>query len=92
MNGKEFSKLYAKSYGVNQKYAAVICSTVFELLGKVLYEDKEDVTFYGFGSFKQQIMAEKRARHPVSGEMIVIPERQVIKFRPSVNGGKEEAE
>lgn len=89
INGKELSKVYAKTFGVSQRYAAEICGSVFELLGKLLYEEKEDITIYGFGSFKQKTMAEKRARHPGTGEMIVIPERHIVKFRSTESCEKD---
>lgn len=90
MNAKEFSRLYAKTYGVTNEYAATICDSVFKLLGNVLYEKGEDVAIYGFGSFKHKKMAEKRARHPSSGEMITIPERDVVKFKQTEATGSEE--
>lgn len=90
MNAKEFSRLYAKTYGVTNEYAATICDSVFKLLGSSLYEKGEDITIYGFGSFKHKKMAEKRARHPVSGEMITIPERDVIKFKQTESVGNEQ--
>ncbi len=83
INGKELSKIYARKYGVSQRCAAEVCGSVFELLGDILYNEKEEVTIYGFGSFKQKTMAQKRARHPATGEIIVIPERRIIKFKPS---------
>lgn len=83
LNATDFSRLYAKTYGVTLSYSATMCESVFALLYDVLYNKKEDVTIYGFGSFKHQKMAAKRARHPGTGKMITIPERDVVKFRQS---------
>ncbi len=81
INTADFAKRYAKTYGVSNKYAATVCESVFRLLGTMLYEENEDVSIYRFGSFKHTKMAEKRAKHPGTGEMITIPERDVIKFK-----------
>lgn len=90
INATDFSRLYAKTYKVSNEYGATICESVFKLLGELLYENKEDVSIYRFGSFKHKTMAEKKARHPKTGEMITIPERDVIKFKPTEASKTEE--
>ena len=80
---KEFSRRYAETYHVTYDYANTICQTIFRTLGRVLYEDKEDVVIYGFGAFKHKKTKEKAVRHPVTGEMSKVPERDVVKFHMS---------
>ena len=80
MNAKDFSRAYAERYGVPYKYAMHDCEKFWELLSKLLYEDKENITIYGVGSFKQQTKKEKMVRHPATKEIITIPESTVIKF------------
>ncbi len=92
VNATEFSRKYAETYNVSKKYAAMICESIFSMLGEVLYEDGEDVVIAGFGSFRHKKTAPKRVRHPGTGEMMTIPERDVIKFNPSEAYGRQNKE
>lgn len=83
LNAKEFSRKYAEAYGVSYKQATTICQSVFDFLGETIYQDKEDVVIYGFGSFKHKKTAPKRVKHPSTGEMMTMPPRDMIKFTPS---------
>lgn len=78
---KDFSRIYAKKFGVTYEYSQAICNSVFGLLGKLLYEEGQDVCIHRFGSFKHKETAPKRARHPGTGEMITIPAKTIIKFK-----------
>ena len=80
INRKQFSRMLAEKYGVTYQSAEQICKDIFELLGKVLYEDKEDVTISGFGSFKHKIAKAKKVRHPTTGEIVTTSERDYVKF------------
>jgi DNA-binding protein HU-beta len=45
-------------------------------------EKGERVTLAGFGSFKVVERAEQKGRNPQTGQSIVIPAHNVVKFRP----------
>ena len=83
LNAKEFSRKYAETYGVTYKYAAMICQSVFDLLGETLYDEKEDVVIRGFGSFRHKKVAGRAVRIPLTDTMVTIPDRNIIKFSPS---------
>ena len=57
---------------------------VFELMTQAL-EDQEDgeVRIAGFGNFKTKVRAARKARNPHTGDMIEVPERRVVTFKPS---------
>jgi nucleoid DNA-binding protein len=80
INAKDFARAYAERFGVPYKYATHDCEKFWELLAKLLYEDRVNITIYGVGSFRQKTKAAKKVRHPVSKEIITIPESSVIKF------------
>ena len=44
----------------------------------------EVVRLAGFGNFRKQQRKERRGRNPQTGEIILIPEMSVIKFRASI--------
>ena len=83
VNRKQFSRKFAERYGVTYQDADQICRNAFELLGSLLYEEQEDVVITGFGAFKQKKAKAKNVRHPSTGEMLVTPERDFVKFTPS---------
>ena len=80
INAKDFARAYAERYGIPYKYSTHECEKFWELLAKLLYEDKQNITIYGVGSFRQKTKAEKKVRHPATKEIITIPESCVIKF------------
>ena len=48
-------------------------------------ENGDRVTLSGFGSFKVVERAEQKGRNPQTGESIVIPAHNVVKFKPGKN-------
>ena len=83
VNRKQFSRRFAETYGYTYVSAAQLMKNVFELLGTIVYQEEEDVTIPGFGAFKHKTAKPKRVRHPGTGEMILQPERDFVKFSPS---------
>ncbi len=80
---RQFSRRFAEKYGVTYRDAYQICKNVFELLGILLYEEREDVVIDGFGGFKRKKVKPIAIRHPTTREIIVIPERDLVRFLPS---------
>lgn len=83
INRKQFSRKFAETYGVTYQFAEQMMRDVFDLLGKTVYQEGEDVTIPGFGAFKHKTAQPKKIRHPGTGEMIIQPERDFVKFTPS---------
>ena len=79
---KAFARAYAKHCGISYQYALADCEKFWEVLGKLLYEDKENVLIEDLGLFKQKTTAPKNFKHPVTGEMKTRPARKTIKFTP----------
>ncbi len=57
---------------------------VNRVLGEIVNEVArgESVTFAGFGTFRTKTRNARSARHPISGDLIQIPEKAVVEFRP----------
>ncbi|MFC4675138.1 HU family DNA-binding protein [Dysgonomonas termitidis] len=72
--------LAAKKAGVSQKYIADSLSPVLETIIEVL-SGGNNITIQGFGSFQVKTMKERKSRNPKTGELIVLPERMVVKFK-----------
>lgn len=83
INRREFSRLFAETYGVTYCSSEQLMKDVFALLSKKIFQDGEDITIPGFGAFKHKTAKPKRVRHPKTGELIVQPQRVFVKFTPS---------
>lgn len=83
INRKQFSRKFAERYGVTYQDADQICRNAFELLGDLLYKNKDDVVISGFGSFRHKVAKAKKVRHPSTGEILITQERDFVKFTPS---------
>lgn len=47
--------------------------------------NNEDVAIKDFGTFKTVIQKARIARNPGTGELVEVPEKKVLKFKPSKN-------
>lgn len=45
----------------------------------------EDISLKDFGNFKKVVQKERTARNPTTREIITVPEKEVVKFKPSKN-------
>jgi len=46
---------------------------------------EKDVSIKDFGTFKKIIQPARIARNPATGEPVEVPEKEVVKFKPSKN-------
>lgn len=77
----DFIRLFAETNGITIKNSAIICKNVFQLMGKVIYEQNDDLAIRNVGIFKHKHFAEKKVRHPMTKEIITMPAHEVIKFK-----------
>jgi len=85
ITANDFAQTYSELYGVPSKYARYDCDKFWKLFSKLLYEDKNNITIYGIGSFRHITKMERKVRHPGTGEIITIPEQNVVKFIQATN-------
>lgn len=83
VNFTDFCRIYAERYSVKYKTAKEICLSVFENLGKLIYEEQEEVELKGFFSLKHRKIPSRKYIHPVTKEICVSEEKKGIKFYPS---------
>ena len=76
-------KLKEKNLKLNQSELENIINIFCELLEKALLKGKT-IELRGFGTFFVKKIKEKHsARNPKTGELIYVPEKNKIRFRPS---------
>lgn len=81
MNKGELVASIAEAGGVTKVMAENALNRVLENMVNAM-EKGERVTIAGFGSFRVVERAEQKGRNPQTGQSIVIPAHNVVKFRP----------
>jgi len=83
MNKDEITKKVYEAYG-GLAFADVrkVVSLIFETI-KGRLSQGERVVLSGFGSFTVQRRKDKKGHNPQTGDSIIIPGRNTVKFKPS---------
>lgn len=84
MNKSELVATIAEAGGMTKVRAEMALNKVLTRLADAM-EKGERVTLSGFGTFKVVERAAQKGRNPQTGEEIVIPAHNVIKFKPGKN-------
>ena len=86
MKKEEFIKTVAEKSDISQKQTAEIIQNILDSIKTAVVEKNESITFLGFGSFSSTVRKERSGINPATKEKINIPERKVVKFKPSKEG------
>jgi DNA-binding protein HU-beta len=81
MNKGELIATIAEAGGITRVQAELALNKVLSNVANAM-EKGERVTLSGFGSFKVVEKAEQKGRNPQTGQAIVIPAHNVVKFKP----------
>ncbi len=81
MNKGELIATIAEAGGITRVRAELILNKVLANVANAM-EKGERVTLSGFGSFKVVEKAAQKGRNPQTGQAIVIPAHNVVKFKP----------
>jgi len=81
MNKGELIATIAELGGITKVMAEMALNKMLSNVTDAM-EKGERVTLSGFGSFKIVERAEQKGRNPQTGQSIVIPAHNVVKFRP----------
>ena len=84
MNKGELVASIADARGITKAQAEQALNTVLGYMANAV-EKGEKVIITGFGSFRVVERAERKGRNPQTGQNIVIPSHNVVKFRPAKN-------
>lgn len=84
MNKGELVATIAEAGGMTKVRAELALNTVLTNMAEAM-EKGERVTLSGFGSFKVVERAAQKGRNPQTGQSLVIPAHNVVKFRPGKN-------
>jgi len=81
MNKSDLIKTIARSAGISHQAAERGLNSMLSTMTEAM-EEGERVTLVGFGSFAVVEQAPRKGRNLQTGEVVPIPARKVVKFRP----------
>ncbi|MGB3209913.1 MAG: HU family DNA-binding protein [Desulforhopalus sp.] len=84
MNKSELISTIAEVGGMTKVRAEKALNRVLSNLADAM-EKGERVTLSGFGSFRVVERAAQKGRNPQTGQTIIIPAHNVVKFKPGKN-------
>jgi nucleoid DNA-binding protein len=84
MNKTELIKAVAADTDVSQKETKKVFESILIHISEELKIGNE-VAIKDFGTFKVVTKRERTGRNPKTGEVIIIPTKEVVKFIPSKN-------
>lgn len=84
MKKDDLVKAVAENNNISKTIAKKVIDSTFEVI-KSAVSSGDSFRQDGFGTFKKAIRAERNGVNPGTGEKIVIPEKQVVKFTASTN-------
>ena len=84
MNKADLKTFVKEATGITKKEAGIVIDAVLYGIKAGAVKDGK-VTLVNFGSFNLKTPAARKARTPRTGEAIDVPEKTVVKFKPSAN-------
>jgi len=79
---KKISNELSESYGFTQAFAMQIVNSVLDYMRNNLVEGNR-IELHDLGVFLPVVRKEKKARNIKTGDTVIVPERNTIKFKPS---------
>jgi len=89
MNKSDLIAQIAKETNLTQKRVGEILDALLETIIEVVKEEGS-LTFTNFGKFEKRLRKERKGVNPKTGDLILIPPKEVFIFKPSKNIFKAE--
>lgn len=82
MTKKEFIDLYKEIGKFETKKETEEKLEAFLTAVETVLEKNDEISFLGFGKFEVVARAERETRNPQTGQMMKVPAKKVVKFKP----------
>ena len=82
MNRKELVERLAEEHELTGRFAREIVDSVFDMITTSV-QNGEEVSLFGFGTFKVSERAARKGRNPRTGEAVKIAAAKTVKFKPA---------
>lgn len=89
MNKSDLISTIAKETNLTQKRVGEILDAILDSIVEVVQEEGS-LTFTNFGKFEKRVRKERKGVNPKTGDLILIPPKEVFIFKPSKNIFKTE--
>ena len=83
MTKKEIARKIAEHSGISQLVALEAVQMVFDGITETLVEEGR-IELRNFGVFEVKRRRARKARNPRTGEIVSVPERSVVTFKPGL--------
>ncbi len=84
MNKNDLIARIAKETNLTQKRVGEILDAILNSIVEVVKEEGS-ITFTNFGKFEKRVRKERKGVNPKTGDLILIPPKEVFVFKPSKN-------
>ncbi|MFN4111449.1 MAG: HU family DNA-binding protein [Ignavibacteria bacterium] len=84
MNKNDLIAQIAKETNLTQKRVGEIIDAILTSIVEVVKEEGS-ITFTNFGKFEKRVRKERKGVNPKTGDLILIPPKEVFVFKPSKN-------
>lgn len=84
MTKKELITEIAQQTNLTKKQVSEILEKILETIIEVVKEEGS-ITFTNFGKFEKKLKKERKGVNPKTGDLILIPPKEVFVFKPSKN-------
>lgn len=78
---REIVKSIAERAALTQAQTSEVIELLLEAIRETVIEEKR-VELRNFGVFELKVRRARKARNPLTGETLAVPERQAVVFRP----------
>jgi DNA-binding protein HU-beta len=82
MNKQELVARLAEEHELTGRFARELVDNIFDLITGAVQKD-EEVSLFGFGSFRIAERAARQGRNPQTGEAVKIAASKTLKFKPA---------
>lgn len=89
MTKDDLIKLISKETELTQKQVGEIIDSILENILEVV-KTEGSITFNNFGKFEKRLRKERRGINPRTGDLVLLPPKEVLVFKPSKNIFKTE--
>lgn len=89
MNKNDIVVAISKETNLTQKRVSEILDAILDTIVEVV-QTEGSITFTNFGKFEKKLRKERKGVNPKTGDLILIPPKEVFLFKPSKNIFKTE--
>ena len=84
MNKRDLAERLAEDHELTGRFAPEVVESMFSMITSAVQKG-EEVSLFGFGTFKVAERAARKGRNPQTGEAVKIAASKTVKFKPATS-------